>query len=113
MASILCVLYYVYKTGIVASNMYSFMTFSKVMYPYVKEFGDRIPYQDIEQVKEKIIQTYYEKVFPVLTDKMKKITGKTGSEFTFPSNFVLGTSEIDDSWVDLKTHRCVKGSVDS
>lgn len=116
MASLLCVLYYVYKTGIVASNVYSFVAFSKVMYPYVKDFGDRIPYDDIETVKHKIIQTYYDKVQPSLSDKMRLVDkipkslcqiGQKTNPFTFPSNFKFTSSDIDDSWIDLKTHECV------
>lgn len=87
MATIISLLYFVYQSGIAASNVYSFLTFARMMYPYVKDYGDRIPYDDLETVYRRIIKIYRKKV--------REMTPLTIDDDT-------------DTWLDLDTSEMIK-----
>lgn len=48
-------LLYIYKTSIIATNVYSFYTFVQHVSPYIQQYKDKIPYDDLESVYNKII----------------------------------------------------------
>ena len=102
MASVISLLYFFYQSGIVANNVYSFYSFTCLMYPYIKKYGNRIPYDDLETVYQNICKIYSTKVDSFITNKF--VNNKSFRSHNKPK---LEDPLDSDLWVDLYTQKII------
>ena len=108
MASVISLLYYVYQTGIAAQNFYSFMTFIDVMYPYIKHYGDKIPYDDLETIYKQMLIVCEKKYNLIITDNDSYLN-KFRQDFKNVKNKYYTNTSFEDNddpytWIDMSTH---------
>lgn len=116
MASVISLLYFFYQTGIVANNIYSFYSFTNLVYPHLKKYGNKIPYDDLETVYNNIYKVYSEQVNMLVLNKLpnkKSFKSKfiniynSWSNSEFESKVKKNITDDSDLWVDLYTQKLV------